>query len=159
MIKEVRENEIPACVKVIRESFQTVADAFGFTVDNAPGFTAFATTEDRLRWQMFGEHRKMAAYYDDGVIVGYYSLLQDAKVCELSNLCVLPAYRHRGIGEKLLNSAFQAAKEWGCEKCCIGIVEENTVLRTWYESFGFLHTGTKKFDHFPFTCGYLEKEL
>lgn len=38
----------------------------------------------------------------------------------------------------------------------IGIVEENRVLRRWYEKNGAVHTGTKKFDFFPFTCGYLQ---
>ena len=46
-----------------------------------------------------------------------------------------------------------------CEKINIGIVEENQVLRKWYENQGFLHIGTKKFDFFPFTCGYMEKGL
>ena len=31
---------------------------------------------------------------------------------------------------------------------CIGIVEENTILRKWYEDNGFIHIGTKKFDFF-----------
>lgn len=35
-------------VNVIKESFITVADELGYTVGNAPRFTAFATTEDRL---------------------------------------------------------------------------------------------------------------
>ena len=41
----------------------------------------------------------------------------------------------------------------------LSIVEENTVLRKWYEENGFTHTGTKKFDFFPFTCGYMERDL
>ena len=41
----------------------------------------------------------------------------------------------------------------------LGIVEENKKLRMWYESLGFIHTGTKKFDFFPFTCGYMEMKL
>ena len=57
MIKEVQEKEIAACVKLIRESFATVSNEFGFTEENAPRFTAFATTEDRLRWHLNGEHR------------------------------------------------------------------------------------------------------
>ncbi len=36
------------------------------------------------------------------------------------------------------------------------IIEENTVLKNWYIANGFVHTGTKKFDHLPFTTGYLE---
>ena len=41
----------------------------------------------------------------------------------------------------------------------IGIVEENTVLRKWYERNGAIHIRTQKFDFFPFTCGYLKREL
>ena len=160
MIKAVDKNEIAECVKVIQESFLTVADEFGFTVENAPRFTAFATTEKRLNWHLLGEHRPMYAFYDKGRIVGYYSLLlQDNNQCELNNLCVIPAYRHKGIGELLLKHAFEVAKELNCKKVNIGIVEENQVLRKWYESFGFVHTDTQKFDFFPFTCGYMERDL
>ena len=102
----------------------------------------------------------MYAYYKEGNIVGYYSLLLlENNECELNNLCVLPTYRHRGIGEKLLKNAFQEVKRIGCAKIKIGIVEENTILRKWYETFGFVQTKTEKYDFFPFTCGYMEKIL
>ena len=45
MIREINKSEIPECVNVIKKSFKTVADEFGFTPENAPRFTAFATTE------------------------------------------------------------------------------------------------------------------
>lgn len=160
MIKEVQQNELSECVKVIRESFKTVADEMGFTAENAPRFTAFATTEERLNWHLNGELRRMYAFCKDNLIVGYYSLLlQDNNECELNNVCVLPEYRHKGIGKVLLNHAFQIAEETGCKKMNIGIVEENVVLRKWYEVYGFVHIGTQKFDFFPFTCGYMVKEL
>lgn len=160
MIKEVDKKDIAECVKVIKESFITVANEFGFTIENAPRFTAFATTEERLNWHLLGERRPMYVFLDQGTIVGYYSLLlQDNNECELNNLCVVPAYRHNGIGRELLQHAFKVAQELNCTKINIGIVEENTTLRKWYESFGFVHTGTQKFDFFPFTCGYMEKDL
>ena len=52
MIKVVDVKDITECVNVIRESFLTVADELGFNEDNAPRFTAFATTEERLMWQL-----------------------------------------------------------------------------------------------------------
>lgn len=160
MIREVEQKDISECVNVIRESFKTVADKLGFTAENAPRFTAFATTEERLVWHLLGEKRPMYAYCDKGAIVGYYSLLlQNNQECELNNVCVLPAYRHQGIGEELLKHAFKVAGELGCKKINIGIVEENVVLRKWYESFGFVHIGIEKFDFFPFTCGYMEKNF
>ena len=129
MIKRVEEQDIAECVKVIKESFATVAKEFGFTVENAPRFTAFATTEDRLKHQLLEENRPMYAFYDNENIVGYYSLLvQDNNECELNNLSVIPAYRHRGIGEELLKHAFKIAKELNCNKINIGIVEENKTL-------------------------------
>ncbi len=95
MIREVRRDEIPACVRVIRESHRTVADTFGFTPENAPRYVAFATDENRLRWHMDGEHRLMFADEEDGVIRGYCSLLLKGDgECELGNLFVLPEYRH-----------------------------------------------------------------
>lgn len=160
MIKRIQEKDIAQCVQVIKESFLTVADELGFTAENAPRFTAFATTEDRLRFQLENEHRPMYGYCEAGKIIGYYSLAQqDRDSCELNNLSVLPKYRHRRIGESLLADACQKAKELGCERVNIGIVEENTVLRKWYEDKGFIHIGTKQFDFFPFTCGYMKKEL
>lgn len=160
MIREIHIEDIAECVDVIRESFLTVADELGFTAENAPRFTAFATTEDRLLYQLKNEHRPMYAYYSDNRIIGYYSLaLQDKDKCELNNLCVLPQYRHKQIGAMLLENACLKAEEMKCKKMRIGIVEENKILRKWYEDHGFVHMGTKKFDFFPFTCGYMERDL
>ena len=160
MIREVKREEIPECVSLIKKAFLTVADEFGFTEENAPRFTAFATTEERLMWHMDGEHRPMYVFEDDGVLCGYYSLLiQENNECELNNVAVLPDYRHKGIGKKLIDHAFSMAKELGCNVMNIGIVEENVMLREWYEKAGAIHVGTHKFDFFPFTCGYMKKEL
>ena len=138
----------------------TVADEYGITKENAPGFAAFAVSDDRLYRQMDKEHRPMFAAEEDGILCGYYSLLiQDNGECELNNLAVLPQYRHRGIGKQLLEHSYTIAKSAGCHVMNIGIVEENTVLRKWYEQNGAVHIGTKKFDFFPFTCGYLKREL
>ena len=160
MIRKISKNEIQNCVEVICKSFMTVADEFGFTIENAPGFPAFATTEERLIYQLEQEYRLMFAYYENEKMVGYYSLLkQNENECELSNLCVLEEYRHKKIGEQLLEHAFSEAKKIGCSQMNIGIVEENVKLRKWYEANGAEHIGTEKYDFFPFTCGYMKKML
>lgn len=160
MIRAVEQEDLQECVNVIRASFLTVANEFGITEENGSRFTAFSTSLERLNWHLNGEHRPMYVYCADGKIIGYYSLLQQANgACELNNLCVHPRYRHRKIGMQLLCHAFERAQALGCSRMEIGIVEENQVLRNWYEKFGFRHTGIKKFDFFPFTCGYMEKEL
>ena len=159
-IRKMKREEIPECVCVIREAFETVAEEFGFTAENAPRFTAFATTEERLQWHFEQEHRPMYVYCIAEKIVGYYSLalLNDGAV-ELNNLAVVPAYRHQGIGGQLLQHAIAETHNLGCNRLKISIVEENKILRHWYELYGFVHMGIKKFDFFPFTCGYLERDL
>ena len=160
MIRKVERADLSACADVIRRSFRTVADDFGFTEQNAPRFTAFAMTEERLLWHMDGEHRIMYLDEEDGMPCGYYSLLLRGEgACELGNLSVLPEYRHKGIGGRLLAHAMERAKEQDCRVMEFSIVEENTVLRNWYESSGAVHTGTEKYDFFPFTCGYMKIPL
>ena len=160
MIREAKREDIPACVKLIRSSFMTVADEYGFTEENAPRFTAFAISEDRLYRHLDEEHRPMFVAEEGDALCGYYSLLiLESGECELNHLAVLPQYRHRGIGKQLLEHSYAVAKSLGCSAMNIGIVEENTVLRTWYEQNGAVHIGTRKFDFFPFTCGYLKRAL
>lgn len=160
MIREMKMEEIPQCVEIIRKSFKTVADNHGITEENAPRFTAFATNEEKLLWHFEGEHRPMFVFEDDGVLCGYYSLLfQENGECELNNLAVLPEYRHKGIGKELLKHASDEARKAGCKVLNFGIVEENQVLRKWYEANGAMHLGTHKFDFFPFTCGYMKIDL
>lgn len=159
-IRKMLRSEIPYCVQLIRTSFMTVADEFGFTPENAPRFTAFSVSEDRLYWQADKEQRPMFVYCCAEKIVGYYSLYPgtDGR-CELNQLCVLPSHRHRGIGKELLLHAFETVHTLGYSHLHIGIVEENSTLRRWYEQFGFKHIGTEKLAFFPFTCGYMEKML
>lgn len=158
VIRYMSVEEIPECVNVIRTAFKTVADEFGFTPENAPRFTAFATDDRRIRYHFCLEKRPMYVYLHQGRIVGYYSLarLNDEEV-ELNNLSVLPEFRHKGIGYRLLEDCYERVSKLGVKKLKIGIVEENKVLRKWYENYGFEHVGAEKYDYFPFTCGYMEK--
>lgn len=160
MIRKVNRKDIPECVRVIRYSHQTVADEFGFTKENAPRYVAFATDENRLIWHMDQERRLMFLDEENSVIRGYYSLIvKQNGECELSNLSVLPEYRHQGIGTRLFRHAISIAREHHCRMMRWSIVEENTLLRNWYERYGAVHTGTEKYDFFPFTCGYMEIRL
>ena len=159
-IRQLTKQDIPESVDVIRTSFLTVGKEFDITPENAPMYTAYSTDEAKIIFWMDEQHRPMYGYFADGKLVGYYNLAFVSEVeCELGSLCVLPEYRHDGVGEALLNDSIARAKKLGYTIMNLSIVEENTVLRKWYEKHGFTHVGTKKFDFFPFTCGYMVKEL
>ena len=99
----------------------------------------------------------MYALFEDEKIIGYMSLSKETDdIYELHNLAILPEYRHKGFGKQMLDFAKETVKSLGGTKIRIGIIEESTVLKNWYIANGFEHIETKKYDHLPFTSGYLE---
>jgi len=154
-IINVTKDNLPECLNVIHQSFATVAADFGLTEENCPKHTSFIPisyleTQMKWGWLMFG-------LYTDERIIGYMSLSKEAdKAYELHNLAVLPEFRNLGFGTQLLDYAKETVKSLGGSKIKIGIIEESAVLKNWYIAKGFEHAGTKKFDHLPFTSGYLE---
>lgn len=157
-IEKVQQEQMQTCLEVIHQSFKTVAEEFGITYENCPKHTSFMPL-DYLQTQMhWGWH--MYALHAEEKMVGYMSLSKEENgAYELHNLAVLPKWRHRGFGKLLLEHARETVKALGGEVIKIGIIEENTVLKNWYMANGFVPTGTKKFDHLPFTSGYLERRV
>jgi len=155
IIREVNKNDLNECLEVIHKSFSTVAEQFGLTRENCPKHTSFIPIyflETQMNW---GWH--MFALCSGARIVGYMSLSkEDDNTFELHNLAVLSELRHNGYGKMLLDYAKDKVKSLSSSKIKIGIIEESTVLKNWYIANGFIHTGMKKFDHLPFTSGYLE---
>ncbi len=155
IIKRVKSHELPLCLEVIHKSFSTVAEEFGLTKENCPKHTSFIPLyflESQMEWgwNMFG-------LFDDEKIIGYMSISKvDDEIFELHNLAVLPEYRHQGLGGTLIEHAKETVKSLGGSKIKIGIIDESEILKNWYISKGFKYIGNKKFDHLPFTSGYLE---
>jgi len=155
MIRQLKRRDLRAAAKVIRAAFATVAAEFAITEQNCPRHTSFITTKKlrklyKLGWRMFG-------LYDGGRMVGSVALSDEGGgVFMLHHLAVLPEYRHKGYGKMLLDFCKAAAREQGCEKLTLSLIDESTVLKNWYAANGFTHTGTKKFEHQPFTAGYMQ---
>ena len=154
-ILKVELSDLPECLEVIRQSFNTVAEEFGLTQENCPKHTSFMPLcflETQMNW---GWH--MYALYEGKKIIGYMSLSKEGEdEFELHNLAILPQYRHKGYGKLLLTYAKETVIKMGGKAIRIGIIEESTILKNWYIANGFVHIGKKKFDHLPFTSGYLE---
>ena len=154
-ISEVTASKLQICLDVIHQSFKTVAEDFGLTQENCPKHTSFIPLcflETQMNW---GWH--MYSLYVNKKMIGYMSLSKEGNgIYELHNLAVLPQYRHNGFGKILLDYAKDVVKALGGNTIKIGIIEESTILKNWYIANGFMHTGTRKYDHLPFTSGYLE---
>lgn len=157
-IIELSHSAIPEYAEVIRQSFATVAKEFGLTRENCPTHTSFIT--DEALSGKIGPGYFPFGYSIDGRLVGFASLTDvGSNTFELNHLAVLPEYRHRGCGKALLDFCRAKALEKGGVKITIGIVEESTILKNWYADNGFVHIGTHKFSHLPFTVGFMEMVL
>ncbi len=158
MIRNIIESEIDECAAVIRASHATVANNFGLTKENCPTHTSFIQPE-KLKMQ-FDHGCPMFVYIEDSKIVGYFSMIpQKDGGLELDNLSVLPQYRHKGYGAEMIKYAVNTAKSMNVDALKIGIIEENTILKNWYLRNGFVHIGTRKFEHLPFTVGFMEYKI
>ena len=159
MIIQVENKEqLNICLEIIRSSFATVAVEFGLTESNCPSHTAFITM-DKLEKQ-FNDGRLMFLFFQNDIPVGYFSLAKCSdEEWELNNLAVLPKYRHLGIGKAMIDYAVKIVINYGGTKISIGIIEENTTLKNWYLNLGFKHISTHKFEHLPFTVGFMEMKL
>ena len=99
-------------------------------------------------------------YYLDDRQVGFVAMERaDDSLYYLEKLAVLPGYRHNGYGRELVQFVLDTAAARDAKKLSIGIIYEQTVLRDWYKDIGFRETGTRKFEHLPFTVGFMEIDL
>ena len=167
MIKQLEPSDFSPAAEAIRASFATVAKDLGLTEQNCPKYVGFVTTGERLQthhdwgWRLYG-------LFEADKIIGYVSVSKVAPsgdasksngAYEIHNLAVLPEHRHKGYGKQLLDFCMAKIKESCGSKVNISIVEENTVLKKWYTAYGFIPTGTQKYEHLPFTSGYMELEV
>ncbi|MBP7177128.1 MAG: GNAT family N-acetyltransferase [Thermoclostridium sp.] len=157
MIKRI-QGDLEECTGVIRNAFITVADEFHLTKENAPTNPAFIGTDSLERMRDKGA--VLFGAYEGESCIGFVAAEQASEgAFYMERLAVLPEYRHRGIGRKLMDSVFEYVRENGGKRVSIGIINKNTKLKNWYLNYGFVETGLKHFDHLPFEVCFMEKPV
>jgi len=152
-------DQLEELIIVLQASFGTVAEEFHLTRENAPTNPAFITLP--ALQESIARGLLMFGLFRDGELIGCVGI-EDAKKNNLffiERLAVLPQFRHSGYGKKLMDFAFATIKERNGKKVSIGIINENTVLKEWYQKLGFSPVAVKQFAHLPFTVAFLEKGL
>ena len=157
-IKKASPDIFEDCAEVIRNSFITVADELKLTKENAPTNPAFIE-KDALH-RMHEKKIDMFAVVDGEACIGFVALEKaDQGVYYMERLAILPEYRHRGYGKKLLDFVVKHVRERGGKEISIGIINENEVLKNWYLDYGFMEIETKEFQHLPFTVCFMQKPV
>jgi [ribosomal protein S18]-alanine N-acetyltransferase len=76
-------------------------------------------------------------------LVGFASYRVIVQETELLNLAVLPAFRRRGIGARLLQEVIRSARECGVSDLFLEVREGNRGALRLYEHFGFQITSRR----------------
>jgi diamine N-acetyltransferase len=148
-----------AVAEILRKANATVASELKLTRENSPTNPAFIT-DNALREQM-NDVRTFYGLYLQESLSGVIALERSKEkgVFFIERLAVLPEYRHKGYGQKLMKHCFNQAGGAGAKYVSVAIINENIKLKKWYESMGFKETGQKKLPHLVFTVCFLQKEL
>jgi diamine N-acetyltransferase len=161
MIRRIESDEdVQECARMMKEAFATVAVQLGLTEGNAPTNPAFITAE-KLRTYLL-KPVELYAYVVEGRIAGSVAVEKaksDDGTYYIERLAVSPAHRHKGYGEELIRFAESVIKGKNGVRVTIGIINENTVLKEWYQKLGFAVTSYKKFAHLPFEVCFMEKSI
>lgn len=99
-----------------------------------------------LLWLAGGSESLLPPFLDgyvwivDGRLVGNASLTRESGapgVMSVSNVAVLPAYRHQGIARRLMEAVIRRAVERGAKRLLLEVNDDNVAARQLYESLGF----------------------
>ena len=116
-----------------------------------------------LKWQLRALKSKGLIFF--GLFlgdrqVGFVAIEKaDDSLYYMEKLAVLPGYRHKAGGTGLVRFVLDYVKDRGGKTLSIGIIDEHTILKNWYQEFGFKEITTRKFPHLPFTVCFMEKDL
>jgi N-acetylglutamate synthase-like GNAT family acetyltransferase len=143
---------------IISQANKEIADQYGLTLKNSPKHPSFYTKDRVLSDMERGEVYFLCQ--KGGANIGCVAFEQPQPGSSyLNRLAVLPEYRHKGVGEKLVKHVLEHSISKNIKTVSIGIIAKHTVLKNWYLKFGFIEGETKMFDHLPFEVTFMTYEL
>lgn len=153
-IREAGAQDIVTLALLVRESNRDVAVKFGLTADNCPKHTSQCTA-DWVRADLARGERYFILEQGDAPMacVAYETPTPD--LAYLNRLSVLPEYRRRGVGARLVRYVVDLARAAAVETISIGVIGEHAELQRWYRKLGFVDGETRRYAHLPFTVKYM----
>lgn len=155
MIKPIKEEDLFESLEIFHRGYENVAAEFGLTEDNCPDRGRASLPYHKLLSE-FESGTLMYGYFVGGKLAGFLSIKILEDRCKLEDIIILPEYRSKGYGTRLLDFCKEKTLELGIRKVVLGMIDDNALLREWYVKNGFINTGYKKYENAPFTVGYME---
>jgi N-acetylglutamate synthase-like GNAT family acetyltransferase len=157
-IREASQADLPSISMLVRESNKDVAVKFSLNAENCPKHPSFYTES----WVQADLDRGETYFIleDDSVPVACVAYeIPSTGLAYLNRLSVLPMYRNRGIGARLVRHIVEHVGALSVQCISIGVIGEHTDLQHWYSKLGFEDGDTRRFPHLPFSVKYMTYSL
>jgi ribosomal-protein-alanine N-acetyltransferase len=119
------------------EGIRAVSELHGLCFDKSWTFDDFHNFLSEQRTFLF-TYGSIA--FPDGMILARVA----ADEAEVLTLCVRPASRRQGVGEKLIRSAMVKAAEIGATRLFLEVSAENLAARNLYQLVGFIELARRR---------------
>ncbi len=140
IIRCVRKDDIDRFIEVYRKAYRGLEEY---------AYTRRKDIRNYFRWLYSRDSEGFMAAEVGDVIVGFVacdtnwvSAFDEKDVGEIHELFVLPEYRGRGYGSRLLLKAMDYAKERGKDYVELWVGRTNYNARRFYQKFGFRESGS-----------------
>ncbi len=81
----------------------------------------------------------------DGKVIGWCDIRRHDRAtrahCGTLGMGILPAYRDKGLGARLMRRTLDAAREFGLHRVELSVHADNAQSDSLYEKIGFVHEG------------------
>ncbi|MGN0379884.1 MAG: GNAT family N-acetyltransferase [Butyrivibrio sp.] len=106
---------------------------------NTPGMGLNSTDDSREGIEKYLKRNPFTSFVAvcDGAIVGAIMAGHDGRRGHIHHIVVLPEYRNRGIGKRLVDCAMSALDKEGIKKVMLVAFKNNDLGNAFWESVGF----------------------
>ncbi len=101
-------------------------------------------SEKSLADELENENAHFLVAIFEGRVIGYIGIIEICGEADITNVAVLPEYRRCRIGEMLLNSAEEGAKQRNCESITLEVRVSNEAAISLYNKNGYKQAGIRK---------------
>ncbi len=158
-IRQARREEAVLLARLIRRAFATSARRMRMTRRTWPGHAAW-TPAARVRTLM-DEGFRYWILEEGGEARGCVASAwrPEKSAMHVRHLAVLPRWRRRGFGRRLMARVVADARRRGAPRVTLGIAATDRGLRRWYERLGFAVSETRAWKGMPVRVAFLTMEF
>ena len=127
-------------IEIIEMSENNVQDVYNVEANSFSVPWSLNSFENELK----NDAAKYFVALVDGVVAGYVGMWEISGQCDITNVAVLPSFRRKGVGKRLIEHLIQYCKNANLSPIFLEVRQSNEPAKSLYSGFGFKEVGTRK---------------